>query len=179
MARSEEWRPVVGHEGWYEVSDLGRIRRSRAGKHTYVGRVLRLSINNSGYPCVDLREDGKRHGLLVHRLVAAAFIGPCPYKHVVHHLDGNKLNSHISNLRNVSCSDNVKAGFDSGRESQRGEKNGSAKLTEEDVHRARRLLSFGAKQADVGKELGVSQTHIWRIAHGKIWGWLKEEASCV
>jgi len=89
----EQWLPVVGFETQYEVSDHGRVRSIRTG------RIRRPHLNRKGREHLDLHRDGERRDMEVHRLVLAAFAGPCPPGKEGCHNDGNPLNNHISNLR--------------------------------------------------------------------------------
>jgi len=84
--------PVVGHEGVYEVSNLGAVKRVAPGQGTRAGRVLNPMTDYKGYLYVRLNGRMRR----VHRLVAAAFYGP--NEMLVRHLDGNPLNNNVDNL---------------------------------------------------------------------------------
>lgn len=110
----EQWRPVVGYEGCYEVSNLGRVRSVRrtaidsAGRwRTWRGRVLRLKINADGYPVAGLTQNNVTRSHLAHRLAALAFLGPCPEGQEVRHLDGNPANGALSNLAYGTKSENA------------------------------------------------------------------------
>ena len=102
---TEIWKPVVGHEGAYEVSDLGRVRslsrcikRTRNGKCEEVlrkGRVLRPDECHGGHLQVTLSGRKKRP---VHQLVAEAFLGLKPEGCRVLHRDGNPANNCVYNL---------------------------------------------------------------------------------
>ncbi|WP_374243086.1 NUMOD4 motif-containing HNH endonuclease [Mycobacterium sp. CnD-18-1] len=98
----EEWKPVVGYEGLYEVSSHGRIwsipRVARSGRKIR-GRIRKLSSNPAGYAVVILSRDGRNNGFLVHRLVLEAFVGSCPAGMEACHFDGIKSNNHLANLR--------------------------------------------------------------------------------
>lgn len=96
----EEWRPVVGYEGLYEVSSIGRVRSLR--KNTRIvdktENIMRQKNDNKGYFRVNLHKDGKCKAELVSRLVARAFIpNPNGYKQVGHD-DDNKKNNTVENL---------------------------------------------------------------------------------
>ena len=88
----ENWLPVVGYEGLYEVSDLGRVRSLRSG------HLLKMATNR-GYPRVGLNKDGNARAVRVHILVAAAFIGPRPDGQEVCHANGVKTDNRVTNLR--------------------------------------------------------------------------------
>ena len=105
----EEWKPVVGFELMYEVSNAGDVRSIETG------RLLRQYINNSGYPAISFRKgSGKSYKRLVHRVVMAAFVGPCPEGHSVNHIDCNKLNNFITNLEYVTHSANLAHAYQHG-----------------------------------------------------------------
>lgn len=101
-----EWRPVPGHETNYEVSDDGRVR-SRPRPRTK-GGLLRCKVGKRGYLAVSLVSGGRQETREVHRIVAAAFIGPRPPGQEVRHLDGDPLNCNLANLRYGTRSQNVR-----------------------------------------------------------------------
>ena len=103
----EEWRPVKEYEGLYEVYNMGRVR----SLHTSQVRILKPSMNHSGYTNVWLHKDGTRISKRVHRLVATAFIrNPNNYE-VVNHKDGNKKNNTVDNLEWCTRSYNTKHAY--------------------------------------------------------------------
>lgn len=108
MNPSEKWLPVVGYEGLYEVSDFGRVRRTGATQGARVGHVLaQVELRKrGGYFAIGLRGGPKRKMMRVHRLVAAAFLGPSDLP-LVRHLDGNPKNNHVSNLAYGDVSQNA------------------------------------------------------------------------
>lgn len=112
----ERWHPVVGYEDLYEVSNGGRVRRSGPSKdgRAKVGRVLRPAIASHGYATVVLWRDGVGHSWCLHRLVAAAWIGPCPVGHEVNHRNGIKGDNDVQNLEYVTCSDNHRHAYQTG-----------------------------------------------------------------
>jgi HNH endonuclease/NUMOD4 motif-containing protein len=166
----EIWKSVAGYEGLYEVSSHGRVktlrttpRGCRAKNYPY----LALNPNNCGYFTVNLSRDGKTRGFSVHRLVAAAFIGPRPDKHDVNHIDLNKTNNHAINLEYLTHQDNLQHAVKHRGSWQR-------KLTEQHVREIRKLLAGGVTQVEVAKRYGVSQPAIGQIKSGQIWSHVKE-----
>jgi hypothetical protein len=107
----EQWKPIKGYEGKYDVSNFGRVRSYYKGLHIKTQR-----INNCGYCYVKLYVRGKRQKMArVNRLVAEAFIPNPDNMSDVNHKDMNKLNNHVSNLEWTSHADNVKHSYDSGK----------------------------------------------------------------
>ena len=92
---SEVWMPVVGYEGLYEISNLGRVHSVARFK----ARTKILSLNiNAKYYAVGLRKNNKYKIHKVHRLVALAFIHNPDNLPQVNHKDENKLNNCVDNL---------------------------------------------------------------------------------
>jgi len=98
--QEEEWRPVANFEG-YCVSNLGRVRSERGE-----GRVLKYKDNGKGYLTVSLSKNNVVQTTYIHRLVAEAFIPNPDDKKCVDHIDRNKQNNVISNLRWATYSEN-------------------------------------------------------------------------
>ena len=96
----EHWKPVVGYEGIYEVSDQGQVRRVAPAQRTHPGLILRHKVQqHNGRHSVTLRRDGKNSTRYVHRLVLEAFVGPCPPGMEACHWDDNPENNALENLR--------------------------------------------------------------------------------
>lgn len=96
----EIWMPVVGYEGLYEVSNIGRVRSlwSKTRIKDKEGKILRQKDNGKGYYSINLHKDGICRTVLVHRLVADAFIPKIDGLDLVGHLDDNKKNNVVENL---------------------------------------------------------------------------------
>lgn len=112
MTCNESWRPVVGYEGIYEVSDQGRVRsvdrvsRFKRTVRKVPGVVLKPLNHPNGYRRVALWKDGIYRSAFIHTLVLEAFAGPRPKDAEAAHNDGSKDNNTISNLRWASRSEN-------------------------------------------------------------------------
>lgn len=111
----EEWRPVVGFEGVYEVSDFGNVRslprsvtRSDGLVLNFLGKNKKPTVMKSGHLRVGLQFNlSQKTNQLVHRLVAEAFLGPQPEgKEFVLHWDDDPGNNHVENLRWGTKKDN-------------------------------------------------------------------------
>ena len=111
----EEWRDIRGYEGFYRVSNMGRIFSldRLTNKRRFIrSRIREHGADGGGYPKVELARDGTTVTVLIHRLVADAFV-PNPLNlPIVHHKDENRLNSKASNLEWVTTQTNISDWFD-------------------------------------------------------------------
>lgn len=110
---SEIWKDIEGFYGYYQVSDIGRIKsldRVVQGvnncKKPVKSRILKHALNTNGYPSVALMKLGKQKMSTVHRLVAKAFITNPENKPHINHIDHNPLNTHALNLEWVTVREN-------------------------------------------------------------------------
>lgn len=116
----EIWKPVVGYEGLYEVSNLGNVRsvdsmritHNQYGEHLskYKGRLLKPGKNSDGYLYVNLCCQCVQKTFRVHRLVAEAFIPNPDNLPEVNHIDEDKTNNRVDNLEWVSHIQNMRHG---------------------------------------------------------------------
>lgn len=176
----ENWKPVVGYEGLYDVSDQGRVRRSPLTGSYNAGQLLHTSKVRSGYWRVRLSKGGIAITYMVHGLVAAAFIGPRPEGYEVNHIDGDKANSKLSNLEIVTRSENRMHSMHvlgTIHKLKRGEENPHARLTANQVRAIRKAYAMGlCGQTELGRIYGVTGSAIYCIVHNKVWKHLLEAA---
>ena len=101
----EQWRPIVGFEGYYEVSDLGRVHSldrwvdwtDRQGR-LIRGKDISVFLGSDGYPRVNLWRDNRGTVPLVHVLMMESFVGPCPSGQESRHKDGDGSHCVLTNL---------------------------------------------------------------------------------
>ncbi len=162
----EEWRSVLGWEGVYQVSNLGRVRQIGNGRSAVSGRICTGSLN-AGYMNVAFSRPGQKLSIhRVHRLVAEAFIGPIPNGYHVHHVNGNRTDNRVANLEVVLMNDHVQAtsGF------HRGEQHYKARLCEAQILAIRSRYATGrVTMTALAKEYGVGYQNIEKIVHLKTW----------
>lgn len=96
-----QWKPIGGFEN-YSVSNTGLVMNTKTGK------LLKPKIAKTGYYCVSLCKPGIQKTSSVHRLVATAFIPNPNNLRTVDHINTNKLDNRVENLRWLSLEDNVR-----------------------------------------------------------------------
>lgn len=106
----EVWKDIVGFEGLYQISNLGRVRSvnrtSDVDGRRIKERILIQHLNTKGYYCVVLRKGGKSYTKEVHRMVCLAFIPNPNGLEQVGHKDESRINNFVDNLEWVSREDN-------------------------------------------------------------------------
>lgn len=171
---AERWLPVVGYEGCYEVSDLGRVRsipRARSGGGWLRGRILKQQPGHKGYYSVRLCSNGVARTYEVHLLVAAAFLGPRPDHHVVCHGPAGRRDNSLVNLSYGTYVENAADMYRDGTV-RTGARNPRAKLTEEIVRECRVRAAAGESYAALAREFGCSDANINEAVRGIRWSWL-------
>jgi hypothetical protein len=181
----ERWLPVVGYEGEYEVSDLGRVRsvdrtvRGDRGPQVRRGRVLAPGLGagrgangrsrGGPYLSLCLCRDGKRRRFNVHTLVARAFLGPLPTGQEVCHGPGGALDNRLVNLSYGTHAKNT--GEDKRRDGTLavGVRAGGAKLTDEIVLECRERAAAGWPVVMLASEFGVTGSAMSNAIHGRTW----------
>ena len=126
----EQWRPVVGYEGSYEVSDQGLVRSiartihyPKGGLRELPTRVLSQRMRGrarSLYPVVELARNNRKHSFKIHVLVLEAFVGPRPNNCVACHANDDPKDNRLENLRWDTCSANTHDSIINGSHYQAG-----------------------------------------------------------
>lgn len=173
---TEEWRPIPGLEGHYDVSDQGRVRSLRKrglsrGVYPYdvVRRpplILRPARMGGGYPGVYLPDRPAR--VRVHRLVLEAFVGPCPPGHEGAHLNGVR---HDNRLANLAWKTKLGNADDKRRHGTmcRGEHHGQARVTAAQVEEIRAAAARGEPFLRIARRFPISATEVTKIARYQKW----------
>jgi hypothetical protein len=177
----EEWLPVAGWEGIYEVSESGRVRSLdriiyRNGFPSRVkGRERKPGVDRFGVRVITLNRtaEGKKvhHKTGVHRLVAMAFL-PAPdetRKHI-NHKDGRRRNNHFSNLEWVTPAENSRHAADHGL-LPRGERHGNSVLKLAQVRFIKKALARGVQGLVLARRYEVDPGTISHIKRGLTWKW--------
>lgn len=170
----EIWKNINGYEGFYCVSNMGRvksvkrlIRRNDGTIQKTRSHILRLHQTGNGYYQVQLSKNNKSKYLLVHRLVAEAFLSNPENKKQVNHKDGNKKNNNVDNLEWMTCSENALHAFSNNLRKV----NKTYKLTPEEMDYVKTHYMFRHSEYNsnaLGKKFGVSGTTIMRVIHGEV-----------
>lgn len=154
----------------YRIYKDGRVWSNNRNKF--------LSLDNSrGYSCVALCKKGKVKYILVHRLVAEAFINNPQNKKQVNHINGIKSDNRVENLEWCTPSENIKHAFKLGlRKPIKGSNVGTSKLTEKQVSEIKMGLEKGFKQKDLARLYCVSIEAISSINTGVRWSQVKPKS---
>ena len=168
----EVWKPIAGWEGFYEVSDQGRVRsltrtvvvRNPQGvlaPRTYTGRIIGAHISTNGYRIVTLTKPGLKPVCCnVHTLVLTAFTGPAPDGMECCHGPAGQTVNVLDNLRwGTRSSNSLDRHRDGTVPDNRGTRSPNAKLDDAAVALVRRLRGR-VTQRDLAARMGVSHNAV-------------------
>ncbi len=172
---AEEWR-AVAENTYYEVSNTGKVKslartvmRKNGTPYRTKDRIMALARLPKGYRFVSLYDESGDRQHYVHRLVARAFIGPCPDGHEVNHIDGDKSNNCVENLEYVTRAGNMAHAKAMGKAGLCGEKNYACKCSEEQIRRGYDLVKSGALYREAAASVGVKQDTLEAACRGTNW----------
>lgn len=176
---NEIWKDIPNYEGYYQVSNLGRVKSLDRiitysnGKEVYTkGKIIKQSKDSYNRLRLILNKNGKKKNYFVHSLVALAFIGERPKDYVVAHCDGNNKNNDLSNLRYDTVRENSIDVF------RHGQRIVTGKLSNEEVLEIRKLYKTGDyTQVDIAKMYNVRHCTISKIIRRETFNWLNDDGS--
>jgi hypothetical protein len=174
----EIWKPVVGFEGLYEISNKGRVKsldrteiceRFKFGKwdkHSRVrpGGFVSIGSSRTGYAKLNLWKSGKMYTRFLHILLLEAFVGRRRKNQETRHLNGRRNDNRLINLVWGTHRENVADSIRHGTWVHGTM--GNARLTEADV---RKIRNARGTQRAIAEQFGVSQSTIWQIKSGNAW----------
>ena len=174
--KNEEWRDVVGYEGRYQVSSMGRVKSLKWNKE----RILKPITDHYGYRVANLYTGGKRKTLKVHRLVCEAFQDNPENKSQVNHINEDKTDNRARNLEWATARENSNFGT---RNERIGKKLAIAKSRPIAQYTLNgKLLKVWPSAIEVQRQAGFSQGNIWQVAngnrktaHGFIWRYVERK----
>lgn len=167
--KTVKWIDIPGYEKLYQITDAGQIRS--LPRNTTKGKVLKNTINNKGYPCVNLCKNGTATKIAVHQLILLSFVGPMPRGEISRHLDGDPTNSTLTNLKYGTHSQNNNDAVKHGTfRDIKGSKHHLAKLTEIKVLQIREQYASGLfSQEQLAEHFEISQQTVSDITRKKLW----------
>lgn len=164
----EEWKDIIGYEGLYRISNLGRVV-SLNFNGTNTRRIMKSRIGIVGYVIINFHKDLKRKTKTIHRLLALHFIPNPENKLEVNHIDGDKGNCRLKNLEWCTRSENKIHAFRLGLEnSRKGSLSNLSKLKEKEVLEIRKIGN-SMFQKDIAKIYNISSASIGMIINRKTW----------
>jgi hypothetical protein len=180
----EIWKPVVGYEGYYEISNLGRVKTSaifirhdgnwsEEGGYIKKIKIRNQQTNRYGYKTIKLCKLGNCKQMRVHRLVAEAFIPTDNLNNQINHIDGDKTNNNIANLEWVTAAENMRHAWETGlvnKDHTIGSKHHNALLDEQKVVEIRKLYEAGGiTQKEIAEMYGVKFGTIKDVISKRTW----------
>lgn len=168
----EIWKPIKGYEGFYLISNLGRIKSldrtvyqlhkdGGQAKHIYKGKIVKPYAYKGGYVRVGLHKNGEMKTYSVHRLVGEHFLEKKPGKDYINHLDCNKANNNVNNLEWCTQSENIQYAYDNRTKIPPHQK----KVSQYDM--AGNLIQVWESMAEAARSLGLQQPNISKVCLGK------------
>lgn len=173
----EIWKDILNHEGYYQVSNYGRVRSvdrcvcDSRGRYTHLtGKLLKLRECRAGYYYVGLHKNGQYNNRYVHRLVGIAFVPNIDSKPEVNHKDGVRKNNNPNNLEWVTHSENALHSVRvlGNNQDNKGENCHFNKYSE-DLMRKVKYLKGKMRGCDVARKYNVDSGLVYNIWKNRKW----------
>lgn len=152
----EIWKDAFGYEGYYQVSNLGRIRTVK--RFHYKAIIRKTSLDRYGYETVCLSAKNIQKNVLIHTLVAKTFILNPENKREVNHKNGVRNDNRLSNLEWVTAKENNHHSLRTGLK--------KCRFSAEDV---KKMRDRSNKVSELSKEFNTSANYIYEIRSGRIY----------
>lgn len=174
----EVWKPIEGTDGRYEVSNTGKVR-SLDYKQTGKTKELTPCEKVGGYLQLRVKINGKLKTVVIHRLVAEAFVPNPDGKPEVNHINGNKKRNYADNLEWVTRSENINHAVKTGlREKVAVSASKRGKIWIKELHQLQKkpVIAIDIKtgqriefdsQQEAAESLGIQKSHITSVIKGK------------
>lgn len=165
---TENWKPVVGFETHYEVSDLGNVVSIRNNHGNPRRRALKAGVTRDGYLRVELSKSGEQTKKHVAHMVLEAFVGPRPAGMQACHGPAGQKDNSLTNLRWDTPASNYQDRTDAGF--LQGEKHHQCSITEATAVKIKALLKENKLTArQIAQQLGTTIWVVYGISHNKTW----------
>lgn len=173
---NEIWKDILNYEGYYQVSNLGRIKSLKR----YVKKrwdtlilidekILKPILRKDGYYRIKLCKNGNYDHPLVHQVVLKTFVKNLENKPQINHINGDKSNNKLNNLEWTTISENIQHSYNNNLHKKlRGVKNGASKLTETDILEIRKIGKL-RKVKDTAFKYNITTHTVWCILNNKSW----------
>lgn len=163
IMETEIWKDIVGYEGYYQVSENGKVKSS----YGHNGKaILKTSINKKGYLSYTLTKNGQRKGFSCHRLVAIMFIPQGNHNLQVNHIDGDKNNNHFSNLEWCTCKENIHHAIHTGLRTANINLKSNSMFSKSDLVDIRKMFIDGFCNQVISRKYKCDHSTISKIRKG-------------
>lgn len=171
LLMKEIWKDITGYEGFYQVSNYGKIKSLDRISHQ--GNFLKGTVGytykaTNGYIKVTLTKCGKSKHFLAHRIVAESFLDKTDGKTHVNHIDGNKTNNYFLNLEWCTPLENIRHSIDTGLTNKKGENCWNSILKESDVIEIRSKIG-ALTTREISVLFAISIPTVYDIKHRRTW----------
>ena len=160
---NEIWKPVIGWEELYEVSNYGRIKSlerkittSDNKQMTRRERILSIKCNSAGYPVVTFNAPGRQKTVYIHQEVLKSFVGPCPDGMIASCI-GDKDDVRLSMLKYQTLKQKLRSRTDK----QHGKRD--FPISDEILIQMRELHKSGLSIAEIARRTGISYRYTFRL----------------
>lgn len=168
---TENWKPVVGFESHYEISDLGNVVSIRNNHGNPRRRALKAGVTRDGYLRVELSKGGEQTKKHVAHMVLEAFVGPRPAGMQACHGPAGQKDNSLTNLRWDTPASNYQDRINAG--SLQGEKHHQCSIDEATARSIKKMAADKTILArDIATKFGTTVHVVRNIRNNKSWAWL-------